>query len=582
MFPSPTSIFLKDGYKRSRKAPVEINIVNKINYKTRIAQRFLTNCGVLFLLFSSIFPAFLYLSYLPTNVRSLVRNRVFIDDAFYYYQVAWNLLSGRGMTFDGINLSNGFQPLWLVVSLFLVDLHHKDKLLGHVLLVEAILVAGGLFFLAIACIRRKVNCFLAALAVVCLGSCPYFIHYNFIGLETSLYTFMWGLTLLAFVNVESKGYQDRVAVCLLGLSAALLNLSRTDSLIFTALCGISILYRFGIRATALYCVPLVILVGPYLASNLYFFGELMPISGAVKRAYSLQVLANQSAALQTPEWNLKLQNLLWPTKNPDYYWIIVAFVLNALGTVYLASRREIAFAIFTLFLVVKYFVYALLYFHHSEYLWYYVSDLMGATVVVLVLGRDLVVLLSCQRRAQIFRPLGWLISAAMAFIFIQKSVYWQDDQRGYWGNLNSSFSPKSPPNSEVDLFYLAAQDLKKVPALKRFVFGMHNAGIFAYFSSLSVVNLDGLINGRDRLEYIRRFGYGFAEYLDEKQPIDAYLDFIHTEAKSSYDAIFLTRAFSEFPLQERLDRRYGAAPGANASGMITMYVKPAVRMALQR
>ena len=33
------------------------------------------------------------------------------DDAFFYYKVAINFLSGQGFSFDGINLSNGFHPL---------------------------------------------------------------------------------------------------------------------------------------------------------------------------------------------------------------------------------------------------------------------------------------------------------------------------------------------------------------------------------------------------------------------------------------------------------------------------------------
>ena len=39
------------------------------------------------------------------------------DDAAYFYQIARNLVQGNGLTFDGINATNGFQPLWLYVLL---------------------------------------------------------------------------------------------------------------------------------------------------------------------------------------------------------------------------------------------------------------------------------------------------------------------------------------------------------------------------------------------------------------------------------------------------------------------------------
>lgn len=40
------------------------------------------------------------------------------DDAWYYFQIARNVAGGDGSTFDGINATNGYHPLWLVVSIF--------------------------------------------------------------------------------------------------------------------------------------------------------------------------------------------------------------------------------------------------------------------------------------------------------------------------------------------------------------------------------------------------------------------------------------------------------------------------------
>ena len=46
------------------------------------------------------------------------------DDAYYYFGVARNLAGGHGSTFDGINPTNGYHPLWcwILVPVFaLVD-----------------------------------------------------------------------------------------------------------------------------------------------------------------------------------------------------------------------------------------------------------------------------------------------------------------------------------------------------------------------------------------------------------------------------------------------------------------------------
>jgi hypothetical protein len=35
------------------------------------------------------------------------------DDAYYYFKVAQNISEGKGSTFDGINPTNGYHPLWI-------------------------------------------------------------------------------------------------------------------------------------------------------------------------------------------------------------------------------------------------------------------------------------------------------------------------------------------------------------------------------------------------------------------------------------------------------------------------------------
>src|SRR5438105_15832144 len=40
---------------------------------------------------------------------------LFEDDAFYYFRIARNIALGHGSTYDGVNSTNGYQPLWLAV-----------------------------------------------------------------------------------------------------------------------------------------------------------------------------------------------------------------------------------------------------------------------------------------------------------------------------------------------------------------------------------------------------------------------------------------------------------------------------------
>ncbi|RME22092.1 MAG: hypothetical protein D6798_16635, partial [Deltaproteobacteria bacterium] len=37
------------------------------------------------------------------------------DDSFYYLEIARNIAAGRGSTFDGLQPTNGYHPLWMAI-----------------------------------------------------------------------------------------------------------------------------------------------------------------------------------------------------------------------------------------------------------------------------------------------------------------------------------------------------------------------------------------------------------------------------------------------------------------------------------
>ena len=57
------------------------------------------------------------------------------DDAFYYFQTARNISQGSGITFDGINLTNGFHPLWMLICIPVFSLARWDLYLPFRILV---------------------------------------------------------------------------------------------------------------------------------------------------------------------------------------------------------------------------------------------------------------------------------------------------------------------------------------------------------------------------------------------------------------------------------------------------------------
>src|SRR6476660_5739494 len=63
------------------------------------------------------------------------------DDAYYYFKVAQNISEGHGSTFDGLNPTNGYHPLWMLVCIPIFALARFDLFLPLRVL---LLVMGGL------------------------------------------------------------------------------------------------------------------------------------------------------------------------------------------------------------------------------------------------------------------------------------------------------------------------------------------------------------------------------------------------------------------------------------------------------
>src|SRR3990170_5245674 len=51
------------------------------------------------------------------------------DDAYYYFKVAQNISEGQGSSFDGINPTNGYHPLWLLICIPIFALARFDLIL---------------------------------------------------------------------------------------------------------------------------------------------------------------------------------------------------------------------------------------------------------------------------------------------------------------------------------------------------------------------------------------------------------------------------------------------------------------------
>lgn len=131
------------------------------------------------------------------------------DDAYYYFKVAQNISEGHGSTMDGINLSNGYHPLWMLVCIPIFSLARFNLILPlRVLVVVSGFISAGTGVLLFRLVKQTLSAPAAILAAV-YWVFDYSIHYNvtMFGLETGL----TALTMTAFLLALSQASSLRGA-----------------------------------------------------------------------------------------------------------------------------------------------------------------------------------------------------------------------------------------------------------------------------------------------------------------------------------------------------------------------------------
>lgn len=185
----------------------------------------------------------IYVAFTPANS---MMNWYSNDDAFYYYKVAQNVLSGHGFSFDGINLTNGFHPLWMVICLGVFWLSRFHLLLPLRVL---IVISGVLNGLTGVVLLRLLQKFLPLVAAI-LGACVWILlpsiynNYTAHGLESALSAFFVAVLLLKSADLLTGPAEKRARKLItLGFIAALTILSRLDTLFVVAMVGFFVVFK---------------------------------------------------------------------------------------------------------------------------------------------------------------------------------------------------------------------------------------------------------------------------------------------------------------------------------------------------
>ena len=445
-----------------------------------------------------------------------------VDDSYYYFQIARNLAAGQFSTFDGgITQTNGYHPLWMLLLTPFYWVMDGETALFGIKGFEIILIAGAVLLIVVAA-RLTGQPWLLLFALLPL------LYQNrtlFSGMETAPALFMLGLLFAALALYARNPARGQ---WLLAAVAFLLPWVRLEyiaiSLTATAAMGLMAVWRpepaadagggwaaWRSRIALAMVTPFLGAVAGllvYFAYNGLVFDGIVPVSGAVKNAWSQQLwdfeggynlFRNFWAALQVPVFGYELLIALevcvyaplvwWLARRAESRrdWLLLAFLAGvfSLGVGHAARFIQTGLTVYPYF--------------QGDHPWYFVPAYLLAALIIPV--RCFVALYLIRRfigprgprTARLLSGGVVVIAAAMLLLradFAEPFRYAGSDntivQQDQWAAAN----------------YMGVQIANRILP-EGSIIGSWDAGIIGYFSRFPVVNLDGLVNSYDYFRAIR-------------------------------------------------------------------------------
>jgi hypothetical protein len=232
-------------------------------------------------------------SFLPTKT---LLQYVIPDDSYYYFQLAANIGRGLGPTVDGVNLTNGFHPLWgyVIAPVFWLKGINPD------LPVRLAMALGGVLDVAAAYFVYRTIYLLSSsrggayLGAACYLTAPLVLLHSVNGEVTAITLFLVALATWQFARILKHDLWRLKDVLWLGVFCGLMNLARSDTASYSlAILLLLTYYLIGQKKPGLiaaFILPGVVLAAPWLIWNFVTFGTVVQVS-AVAMPYVWKVKA---------------------------------------------------------------------------------------------------------------------------------------------------------------------------------------------------------------------------------------------------------------------------------------------------
>jgi asparagine N-glycosylation enzyme membrane subunit Stt3 len=420
----------------------------------------------------------LWISWLPVPV---LVEKIMVDDTFYSLSISKSIANGNGITYDGVDPTNGFQPLWPIMVVPLIVLAQSLSLSVNLILTLASII-DVLTVIVVYLLARKVfDERIALVAAALYGLNPLIIFQSLSGIDVILSTFFVAFTI--YFYLQNKDRPSTRSSIMLGSFIGLAILARLDNVFLLAAIGLHMIFTNrkrlypAFKSAFLVSVIAVAIVSSWLLWSLLNIGTIMPTSGTARYNMNHGIspffdYATKSTLQLTEENLLRAFGVIFHQLgvvdfNMSSLAVLLPIALAAILLLSLKNTRKL-----DVYLLYAAMIFSFYGFYFLGVQIRYFTPFMPAVIILLASGIS-VLSGMISKKASIFYLISVLILLAILF-----NGYYQWDS-GYF-------------KWQVPLYNDALW--MKANTTQSDIMASFNSGIMSFFSDRRVINLDGAVN----------------------------------------------------------------------------------------
>jgi hypothetical protein len=431
------------------------------------------------------------------------------DDAFYYLNIARNVVLGKGVSFDGITPTNGFHPLYLgmLIPLFTIfpTVGVPEKVLTHNLELNAqlglsilMLFNAATAFPLYALLKRSISQAAGVIGVVIWLFNPWVLVITLAGVETAPYIFFVALNSFLYIKYRAEYHSQvpYIKLFILGLLCGLTVLARSDGIfLFIAIILDMLINRNKTWQIILLLVTCGIVLAPWLLWNYLTFGTFTQVSGLAVFQHTHFGMNPSSGEMITILIQSTSRMLLVCTIliYQSFFLLALLLIMRVLPRYRGKYERlekigSLRFLLFYAFLIFSFYAWYLL----RKQFWYFMPLILVASVFSGVMHEAFIRSLRIGNRNQ----KNILTGMVAGVLLVTFSIGWW-----VWQSKVYVIYP-----AEKNGYILAQWIYHETEPEARI--GSWNSGILGYLSGRTVINLDGVVNN-NLYRYVVEKGVSF-------------------------------------------------------------------------